>query len=316
MPTYDTSISRDVSDDPLVPVPVAAQVVQEAVASSFVLSNARRVQMSSKTSRQPVLSVLPQAYWVSGDAGLKQTTTQDWGNVDLVAEELAAIVVVPDAYVSDSQVPIWDEVRPRLAESIGNAIDAAVLFGTNAPATFGTSAYLHAIAAGNAVVAGAGKDLAVDVASVAKLIAQDGFSVSGFASAPGFGWQLVGIRTTDGVAVYQPNLQGGGPGNLYGFPLREVVNGSWDATEAVLIAGDWSKAVVGVRQDITFKLFDQGVIADAEGNVVWSAMQNDGVALRVVFRVGYALANPETRLNGTDATRSPFGVLQATTAAS
>lgn len=77
MPTYNTSITRDSSNDPLVPTPVSAQIIQEAAASSFVMSNARRVTMSSKTDRLPVLSVLPQAYWVTGDTGLKQTSTQE-----------------------------------------------------------------------------------------------------------------------------------------------------------------------------------------------------------------------------------------------
>ena len=310
MPTYNTKISRDESDDPLVPVPVANQVIQEAVESSFVLSNARRVQMSTKTSRQPVLSVLPQAYWVSGDDGLKQTTTQDWGNVELVAEELAAIVVIPDAYVSDAQVPIWDEVRPRLAESIGAAVDAAVLFGTDAPVTFGTSVYSHAVAAGNVLVANAGSTkLWQNVAKLGELVHKDGFALNGFVGAPGFNWELVGEADGNDRPIYDALAS-----RLYGLPYGEVRTGGFDITEAKLIGGDWTKAVVGVRQDITFKMFDQGVIADGSGNVVWSAMQNDGVALRVVFRVGYALANPETRLNGTDATRSPFAVLQATTA--
>lgn len=312
MPTYNTAIARDNSNDPLVPVPVANQVIQEAVESSFVLSNARRVAMSSKTSRMPVLSVLPQAYWVTGDAGLKQTTVQDWANVELVAEELAALVVVPDAYMADSQVPIWDEVRPRLAESIGEALDAAVLFGTNAPATFGTSVYMHAVAAGNTIIANAGSTkLWQNIAKVGELVHKDGFAVNGFAGAAGFNWELVGEAGSDGRPIYDA-LQA----RLYGLPYGEVRTGAWDTTEAKLIGGDWTKAIVGVRQDITFKVFDQGVIADGSGNVVWSAMQNDGVALRVVFRVGYALANPETRANGTDATRSPFAVLQATTAAS
>lgn len=312
MPTYNTSISRDASNDPLVPVPVANQVIQEAVESSFVLSNARRVAMSTQTNRMPVLSVLPQAYWVSGDAGLKQTTTQDWGNVELVAEELAALVVIPDAYVADSQVPIWDEVRPRLAEAIANAVDGAVLFGTDAPTTFGTSVYEHAVAAGNTIIANAGSTkLWQNVAKLGELVHKDGFALNGFAGAAGFGWELVGEADGNDRPIYDSLAS-----RLYGQPYGEVRNGSWDTTEAKLIGGDWSKAVIGVRQDITFKMFDQGVIADGSGNVVWSAMQNDGMALRVVFRVGYALANPETRLNTTDATRSPFAVLQATTAAS
>jgi HK97 family phage major capsid protein len=124
----------------------------------------------------------------------------------------------------------------------------------------------------------------------------------------------VGLRSTDGIPIYQPDLQNGGGGNLYGYPLSEVVNGSWDADEAELIAGDWSKAIIGMRQDITWKMFDQGVISDAGGAVVLNLMQQDSVALRVTMRVAYATSNPVTTLNTNANTRFPFGAIQASTA--
>jgi len=50
---------------------------------------------SSKILRRPVLSVLPVAYWVDGDVGLKQTSAAAWEGVDLIAEEIVAIVPIP-----------------------------------------------------------------------------------------------------------------------------------------------------------------------------------------------------------------------------
>jgi HK97 family phage major capsid protein len=309
---YNTSISRDASNDPLVPTPVSAQVIQEAAASSFVMSRARRVAMSSKTDRLPVLSVLPQAYWVTGDTGMKQTSTQDWANVTLTAEEAAVIIPVPEAYVSDSQVPIWDEVRPRLAEAIAKLVDDACLFGTNAPASFQGNVYSHAIAAGNAVVANAGTTkLWQNVAKLGEFVHKDGFSLNGFAGAPGFNWELIGEADTQGRPIYDAAQSA-----LYGVSYGEVNSGGYKTTDAKLIGGDWSKAILGMRQDISFKVFDQGVISDGDGNVVLNLMQQDSVAIRCVVRLGFAIANPETRVNETDSSRSPFAVLQATTAAS
>lgn len=308
MPNYSDVIGRD-DAEALVPVEFATEVIKEAPKESAVLSLAKRVPMSSKTKSQPVLSVLPQAYWVNGDAGLKQTTEQQWKNQVITAEELAAIVVIPDALFDDSSIPLWDEVKPYLVEALGRTLDAAAIFGTDKPASWTTPAIVPgAIAAGNTVTAGTGADIGVDVAEIGRLVAEDGYSVTGFASGPGLQWALRGVRSVDGVPIYGA-LDNTGTSGLYGFPLNEVNNGAWDSDSATLIAADWSKFVVGVRQDITFKVFEEGVISDADGKVIVNLMQQDSKALRVVFRVGFVGANPITAVNATDATRFPAGVL-------
>ncbi|GAA2618785.1 phage major capsid protein [Actinomadura fulvescens] len=304
---YNDMISRDASNDPLVPESVSAEVIKEMPKSSAVLQLARRAAMSTKSNRQPVLSVLPTAYWVNGDSGMKQTTREDWTNVTLVAEELAAIVPVPEAYVDDAQVPVWDEVRPSLAEALGRALDLAAIFGMNKPATWPSDIYTGAVAAGNTQAPGS--DLGQSVAHLARTITKDGFGVNGFATAPGFGWELMGFRNAQGNPIYQPDPTGEFAGRLYNRPASEVDNGGWDATKASLIAGDWSKAVIGVRQDITFKVFTEGVISDDTGKVILNLMQQDSIALRVVARFGFAVANPATALNPNAATRWPFGIL-------
>lgn len=294
----------------LVPVEHAKEIIAEAPKDSALLSLAKKVPMSSKTKSQPVLSVLPKAYWVNGDTGLKQTTKQEWKNQIITAEELAAIVVIPDALFDDAEVPLWPEVKPYLRQALGQAIDAAGIFGVDKPASWTTPAIVPgAIAAGNVVEEGTGADIGVDVANLAKKVAEDGYSVNGFASKPGLQWQLRTVRSADGIPIYGDNIgDKGGPG-LYGYPLNEVENGSFDTDVATLIAADWSKFIVGVRQDITYDIFKEGVISDDQGKVIVNLMQQDSKALRVVFRVGYVGANPITPLNSTDSTRFPAGVL-------
>jgi len=311
--TYNTGVFRGnggASPDALVPQPFAAQVIKELPKASTLLNQARRVTMSAGTYRQPVLSVLPTAYWVSGDNGLKQTTTEQWKNVNLVAEELAALVPVPNAYLDDAGIPIWDEIRPSLVEAIGAAFDSAGLFGVNKPASWTSSdIYSAATSAGNTYTPGASEDAGIGVAKLGTMLARDGFAANGFAAAPGFTWNLVGFRSAQGVPVYQPNPAEGPGGKLYGYNLDEVLNGSWDATKASLIAADWTKVIVGVRQDITFTMHEDGIVSDDTGKVIYNAMQQDSTIMRVVFRGAYAMANPVTRTNTTDATRAPFAVL-------
>ena len=309
MATYDSIINRADSNDPFVPVPISAEVIRDMPRSSAVLQLARRVTMSSKTARQPVASALPSAYFVSGDTGLKQTTEATWGNLELVAEEMAVIVPIPEAYLADSQVPVWDEVRPLIAEAFGRAIDQACLFNTNKPSTWGSAIVNGAVSAGNAPNEGSGDDLAAEVAQLGVLLEQDGYEVTGFASGPGLRWRLVQLRSTDGIPIYSAPREGVA-GTLYGYTLGSAMNGAWNNSVATLIAGDWSKAILGVRQDLTYRMFTEGVISDASGNVVLNLMQQDSVALRVTARFAWQIANPNNPINTTEATRFPFAVLE------
>ena len=304
MAGYNDAITRG---DTVVPEQVVNEIIQELPQASVLLNRARKARMSSKTAKQPVLSALPDAYWVNGDNGLKQTTKAEWDNLTITAEELAALIVVPDAVIDDSSIPIWSEVRPLLVEAIGRKVDEAGLFGVDKPTSWPTAVVPGAIAAGNTVEAGTGTDLAQDVASLGKLLAQDGFAANGFASKPGMNWELVGLRNAQGTPIYTPSLAAGTPSGLYGYPLNEVTNGSWDSTVAELLAADFSKFIVGVRQDITFSISDSAVITDAAGKVIVNAYQQDSKILRVVFRVGFQVANPLTRVGG--ATRYPAAVL-------
>lgn len=298
----------DIADAHL-PDQVINEIIQDAPKSSVILDRARKIPMSKAKAKQPVLGTLPSAYWVNGDTGLKQTTKADWKDVHITAEELAVIVPIPDALVDDADIPLWDAIKPLLNEAIGQKIDSAAIFGVDKPESWPEGIVPAAIKAENVIQRGTGPDLAADVAALGRLIARDGFAVNGFASMPGYNWELVGLRNTNGTPIYTPSLASSAPAGLYGYPLNETFNGAWKDDAAELIAADWSKFVVGVRQDITYDLFSEGVISDSDGKVILNLMQQDSKALRVVFRAGFQVINPATRVNSDDAKRYPAGVL-------
>lgn len=319
---YNNVIDRATNPAIEIPEQVANEVIQEATASSVVASLARKVRMSSKTYRQPVLDVLPDAYWVNGDTGLKQTTSVEWDSIYLTAEPLAVLVVVPDEFIDDATIPIWSEVRPLIAQAFGRKIDNAAIWNSDRPASWTTSIYQSAAAAGNYVEVGQNpgmvasgttvtgtsqSDLAVDVAMMGLQLANDGFSLDAFASQPGFQWRLMGMRDTTGAPIYT-GLVGDTRQGLYGVPFVESKNGAWDS-EVKLIGGDWSKAILGTRQDMTYTMHTDAIISDGSGNVVFNAMQQDSKIMRVVGRFGFAIANPITSLNSTRTSRSPFSLL-------
>ena len=293
-------------------------IQQEAPANSVFMSMATKLpNMSSGVTRMPVLSVMPSAYFVNGETGYKQTTKQEWENVYLNAAELAVIVPIPEAVIEDASFDIIGEITPRITEAIGERVDAAVLFGNNRPSEWELDIVSRARVAGNNVPVGSNPDyynLLLGEGGVISKVEETGTMVTGAVASMGMRAKLRGIKTTDGYPIFKADMQSGTTYTLDGAPISFPQNGSFDNTVAQLIVGDFSKAVYAIRQDITVKILDQGVIQDpTTGDIVYNLAQQDMVALRVVFRMGWALPNPATRMNG-GRVNVPFAYLEPATA--
>lgn len=292
-------------------------IVQDAPKSSIVMQLGRRLpNMTSNQTRMRVLDTLPTAYWVDGDTGFKQTSMQAWDNVYINTGELAVIVPIPEAVVADADTDLIGEITPRINESIGKRFDAAILFGENRPAAWQNDIITVARQAGNNVADTAEKDLYDKIMSEGGLlnkVEEDGYAVNGAIAALGMRAKLRGLRTNDGLPIFKSDMQGTTPYALDGAPMYFPENGSFDKTIAQMIVGDFRQLVWAIRQDITVKILDQGVIQDPVTKAIqYNLAQQDMIAIRVVFRAGWALPNPATRLNE-DRTGCAFAYLEPAT---
>lgn len=313
MPT--SIISREQAEA-LIREQVVPEIFQKAPEQSVFMGLAKKLpNMTSKQTRIRVLDLLPVAYWVNGDTGMKQTTEQAWDNVFLTAAELAVIVPIPEAVLDDAEFDIMGEVTPRVIEAIGKRVDEAVIFDKGRPAEWGAGIITRARQAGNNVT-GSGTDLYAALLAeggVFSKVEEYGYAVSGVVASMGMRAKLRGLRDDNGQPIYNTNMQGATSYALDGAPMYYPANGSFDKTMAQLIAGDFSQAVYAIRQDITVKILDQGVIQDPNTKeIVYNLAQQDMIALRVVFRLGWALPNPATALDG-DRTGCPFAYLEPAT---
>lgn len=297
----------------LIPEEVSREIVQGVAETSACLRLFRRLpNMSRKQQRIPVLSALPTAYFVNGDTGLKQTTEQAWENKYLNAEEIACIVPIPEAVLDDADYDIWAEVRPRIVEAFGVVIDAAILFGTNAPDSWPASILDGATSAGHVVALGTGADIYDDIMGengVISLVEEDGYMVNGHIAAMTMKARLRGLRDANGQPIFVRSMQDRTRYELDGEPMEFPANGAFDVTKALMFSGDFRQAVYAMRQEITYKVLTEAVIQDNTGAIVYNLAQQDMVALRAVMRLAWQVPNPVTRLQPTEAQRYPFAVL-------
>lgn len=302
----------------LIPEPVTREIMQGAIAESAVLRMGRRLaNMSSKTQTINVLDALPSAYFVNGEAtdsgageAFKQTTKMAWDKKKLYAEEIAVIVPIPEAALDDADYDIWGEVKPRLTEAFGKVIDAAILFGTNKPSTWRAGVVPAAIAAGNGVPVGTSvfDDIMGENGLISK-VEMDGFNPNGVMAAIQMRGKLRGLKGTSEQPIFKTDMQGATRYALDGMDMYFPMNGAFDPTAAQMIVGDWSQLVYAIRQDMTFKIFTEGVIQDPSTKAItYNLMQNDMVALRAVMRLGWEIANPVNAYNADKANPFPFSV--------
>lgn len=296
----------------LIPEPVTREIIQGVTEGSAVLAMGRRLpNMTSKTQTLNVLDSLPIAYFVDGDTGAKKTTNMAWDKKKIYAEEVAVIVPIPEAALDDADYDIWGEVKPRLTEAFGKVIDAAILFGTNKPTNWRAGLVPSAIAKSSYVEQASTPTVYADIMGVDGLIAkveESGFLPTGAMSAVKMRATLRGLTDTTGQPIFKTDMQGETPYALDGVPMTFPMNGAFDPTEALMIVGDFSQLVYAIRQDITFKVFTEGVIQNTDGTIAYNLLQNDMVALRAVMRLGWEIPNPINAFNAGNSDAFPFSV--------
>lgn len=302
-------------------------IFQNAVAASNVLSLATRLpNMSAAQENLPVLSNLPQAYFLDGDMSLLQMTKQEWDNKQIQAARLGVIVGIPESALDDARFPIWPQVMPRLGEAFGRAIDTAIITGAGAPSVNWPGNILAMIAAAIAAGAPAGHDVSLAGATniyqaflsetgCFSAIEQSGYMPSAVIALPSVRGKFRGLKDTQNRPFYLNPItdQGGGGAGYYldGAPLIFAENAPFMSATALAIVAAWKKLVFSFRQDMRFKFLDQATITDNAGNVIYNFAQQEMAGIRVTMRFGWQVPNAVNLVQEVAEARCPFATLRA-----
>jgi len=137
----------------------------------------------------------------------------------------------------------------------------------------------------------------------------DGFDVNGIIANKKWKGFLRGVRSTSGEQLAEVS-----PSEAYGVRIDYPMAGMWPTGDGApeVILGDFTQGMFGVRQDYTYKILTEAVIQDSNGSIVYNLAQQDMVALRVVARYAWQVANIINYDNSNDATRYPFAAINAT----
>lgn len=279
----------------LIPREMSNELLALATQQSVVLTLGNTRRMSSGLASIPIVSFRPSAKFVNPTyGGRKPATKIEWTAQQVVAEEIACVAAIPNAFVDDAGFPVWAEVRTAFAQAIAEALDAAVLFGDGAPASYPTG--------GLATVAGAaetGADPYEALGASMGVVEASGAIPSGIAAGTAIGAAIRTAMSAGTNFVTDPSTAPSA--NIWGLPVMQTA--WWDDTKGDAVVGDWSYLLVGLRQDITFDQSTDAVLLDATNAIIANAFQDDLTAFRCYMRVGVAVGSP---LNAAGEAVAPF----------
>lgn len=281
------------------------EIIQAVIQGSTILPHMEKLpDMTSDQAYITVADALPVTYWVDEGVnnGRKQLTNARWKNVKLYASELAVIVPIKINTVRDAGYDIIGNIKPLIVQDAYKKIDEAIILGKNKPALWGEGIVNSAISAGNVVTATADSNTYTLISDAMSKVEEDGFDVTAIMGGVKLKGEFrKGLLDSTGQPLSNSEVTE--------LPRIYAKNGAWDNDLAKFVVGDFKQAVYSIREDVTFDVFTEGCVTDSEGKTIYNLMQDDMMAIRFTFRMGYALPNPVNTLNPDEATRYPFAVV-------
>lgn len=266
-----------------VPTELSEDIVKDVARGSSILRLAKTVPMTTDTKIVPVMTSGAGAYWV-GEGKRIKTSKAQWIYPKLIAKKLAVIIPVTKEKMEDSVFDVFSELRENISEAFYTAIDSAAFFGINSP--FETNILKSATDEENLIEIGTNKTLDLDVSDTMALVEDSGSDVNGFAAHFGIKNSLRKLRDANGNMLY---VSGTDQNELYSIPIDFSRNGSWDKKKAEIFAGDFSKALVGIRDGIDYQILTeatlQGTVDEDEKPI--SLAEQDLVAIKATMRLGF-----------------------------
>lgn len=321
-----TKVTRSSVDTQILPPEVSEEVLRGVAEASVIRQFARERQMTGNRVQITEAEVDgANVFWV-GEGQRKRTDAPTMSTLTwtMDAAELAVIIPLDEAVQDDANLDLWDLYTPHIQTAVAQKLDAAAIFGSDAPTAWGTAPSIvdQILLADSDFYEDASPTdvellnlLAGTGASTAdgglQYVEDSGFEPTGWLGNRRFKSRLRGLKDADNRYIFGDAIEAGVPSSLFGLPLSFTKTTVWDRTLAHLIVGDFGQAMVGVRQEIKYKVFDQGVITDGAGSVIYSLMESDMVALRVTARFGFKVFADDTADGNTVSASSeyPFSLI-------
>ncbi|MFR4583218.1 phage major capsid protein [Clostridium cadaveris] len=260
-----------------VPIEISKEIIKNIKDRASMLNVCKLESMASDKKTLPRLSDSGSATWVNEGEAIG-TTVPKFDYPQLKAKKLAIIIPITKEKINDSVTAVLNEVKQAIADSFAAAIDKATIFGTDSP--FDTN-LITAIGT-QKITATANFD--TDLSNAMGLVEDNKYNCSNV---------LMGVNQKKVLrALANDNKYKGSItlNSVYETPIEFVRD--FDATKALAITGDFSKAVIGTREDITYEILKEATIKNSDQTTL-NLAQQDMIAVKATMRLGFVVVDPK-----------------------
>lgn len=255
-----------------VPVEIATELIKNIVSDSLAFKVCKHVAMNSDKKTLPVLTDAGSAYW-TGEGETIGTTIMAFDYPMLKAQKLAVIVPTTKEKLKDSTLDVLREIREGIADAFVRAIDSAVLFGKDTP----FEVNLNDVAEVNKIVGTGSIDL--DISGAMGKIEDNDLAVTGVVTHNGMKKTFRDLRDNNGNTIV---ISGGLSGSqIYNTPIYIPTSKAWDKTKAEVILGDFTRAVIGTRDEIHYEVLKEATVSGL------NLAEQDLIAVKCTMRFGF-----------------------------
>ena len=271
------------TDGVALPSVLVDTVIQGITENSAVMSLANRMVIPGSGVTMNVITGDPTPAWTV-ESTEKTVSEPTFKNKVMQPYKLAVIVPFSDQFRRDESA-LYDAIVTRVPAALARKFDETVFFGTAPGTNFDTLSAVDAV------------DLEKDpygaLVGAINGIAVAGGTANGIVLSPQANGLIMSARYDSGAGEpIFPNYGAGQP--LFGIQTltrHAAYKAGSSAADTVGFIGDWSKAYVGVVEDIKVEYSNQATLNDGTNSInLW---QRNMFALRCEMEVGFIVADED-----------------------
>lgn len=262
-----------------VPVEVASEIIKNVKEKASILNLAKKVPMKGDTLDIAQLTGSGSAYW-TGEGEQIKTTIPTFEYPELKAKKLAVIVPLTREKVNDTVIDVMSAIQTAIADAFATAIDTACIVGTSSPFT---TNIIGKIGSSNKFVKTSNLDK--DISKAMGLVEANKYNPTNILMPL---TKKKDIRDLSNSASYKGGIT---VSNAFDTPIEYVRDIT--ETNANVIVGDFSKCIVGTREEMEYQILDQATITMGTGSSAQTVnlAQNDMIAVKCTMRMGFVVVD-------------------------